>query len=62
MRVQVAYYRRPDEPQYMEQLLTDKQDQVKPSVKWATSQGYVVRVAEIDLSTPPDFAKTLNRL
>lgn len=58
--MRIAWCRKPDEPASKEQLLTECEDRIPAAVKWAEAQGYVVRIAEIDLTVPPDFRATIN--
>jgi hypothetical protein len=59
-QVRVLYCRRPDEPAWAEQLLTDRPELLTDARAWAEARGYIVREATIDLSTPPDFARALD--
>lgn len=48
------------DPDYMEQLITEQEDQIPNASKWAIENGFDrLRIAHID-DTPPDFAKTIN--
>ena len=51
----VAYCRKPDEPEWDEIILTECEDRIPAATAWAEAQGYIVRVAEYDLSKPPAF-------
>jgi hypothetical protein len=47
-------------PDYEEQLITEQSDKIAEASKWAKANGFDrLRVAAIDLDTPPDFTKTL---
>ena len=54
-KVKVAFCRKQGAPDYTEELLTEVEERIPAASKWAESQGYIVRVAEIDLDTPPKF-------
>jgi len=48
---------------WQEQLITENSeyDRIAEASVWAEANGFDrLRVADIDLSTPPDFTKTLN--
>ena len=48
------------EPDYMEDLITEKEDRIEAAKAWAKKNGYDrFREANIDLSTKPNFTKTL---
>lgn len=56
------------EPNYMEEVLyeckgyVNKEELMTKGQEWASKNGYDrLRIAVIDLSTPPDFTKTINR-
>jgi len=49
------------EPEWTEQLLTNNPENFEKAKKWAEENGYIVREAIINLSTPPDFTKTINK-
>lgn len=53
--MQVIFIRKPNEPSYMEQFLTDDQSKIQEAIEWAEKGGYIYRIANIDLSTKPDF-------
>jgi len=47
---------------WQEQFLTDHPDRIEAAQEWAKANGFDrIRVAEIDLSTPPDFTKTIRK-
>lgn len=49
------------EPDWAEQLITEQENRIEEARKWAGENGFDrFRIAEIDLSTPPDWAKTVN--
>ncbi len=55
------------EPSYMEEILyqckgyTNKDELMKKGQEWAAANGYNrLRISVVDLSTPPDFTKTVN--
>ena len=46
---------------WQEQLITEQPERIAEASTWAEANGFDrLRVADIDLSTPPDFTKTLN--
>ena len=46
---------------WQEQLITEQEEHIEAASQWAKENGFDrLRVAEIDLSTPPDFSSTLN--
>lgn len=56
------------EPSYMEEILyqckgyTDKEELMNKGQQWAQKNGYDrLRISVIDLSTPPNFAGTVNK-
>jgi hypothetical protein len=56
------------QPDYMEEILyqckgyTNKDELIKKGEAWAAANGYNrLRVSVIDLSTPPNFANTVNK-
>jgi len=62
MKVRVLYGRKAGEEEWMEQMITEREDQIPAASEWAKANGFVhLRVAEIDLSKPPDFTKTIRR-
>lgn len=49
------------EPNYMEQIISIYPAEFTKAKKWATDNGFDrFRIAEIDLTTLPDFKKTLS--
>lgn len=59
--MRVAWCRKPTDPDWQETLLTDKPEQIEAAVKWAKSRGYIVRIAEWDDDSKPDFVATIRR-
>lgn len=59
MKVKVAWATKKGAPEWTEELLTEVEEDISAATKWAEENGYVVRVAEIDLDTPPEFAKNV---
>ena len=53
--IKIAFAHKVGEPDYTEILLTEVEERIPEATAWAKANGYVVRVAEIDLSTPPVF-------
>lgn len=58
--MKVLFGHKSDEPEYTEVLITEVEERIPDATKWAESNGYTVRVAEINLSKAPDFTKILN--
>ena len=49
-------------PDYMEQLITENSDLIEDAKKWCVKNGFDrIRVATIDLTEKPDFAKTIKK-
>lgn len=62
MKATVLYGCKIGQPDYMEEVITEHEDRIEAARKWAENNGYDrLRVATIDLGTPPDFKKTINR-
>ena len=60
MKVKLLYATKIGQPDYMEELLTDKEGQFEAAKNWAQQNGFDrFRVATCDLSTKPDFTKTI---
>lgn len=48
------------EPDYMEQVITNKAERIEDAKVWALNNGFhKMRVSTIDLSVRPDFAKPI---
>jgi len=46
---------------WQEELITEHEDQIEAASEWAKANGFDrLRVADIDLSEPPDFTGALN--
>lgn len=61
MTVKILWGTRVGDPNWMEEVLTENEERFEDAKKWALANGFDrFRVAELDLSTPPDFTKTLN--
>lgn len=46
---------------WQEQLVTEQEAQIEAASQWARAHGFDrLRVADIDLTTKPDFTATLN--
>jgi hypothetical protein len=56
--VKIAWATKIGAPDYTEKLLTEVEDRIPAATAWAKANGYTVRVADVDLSTPPDFTRT----
>ena len=49
------------DPDYAEQVITADEEQIAAASEWAIAQGFDrLRIAEIDLHTPPNFANTID--
>lgn len=47
---------------WQEQLITEDESKIEAASQWAGRNGFDrLRVAEIDMSSKPDFTKTINR-
>ena len=57
--MKVAFARKVGEPEYNEVLLTEAEDRIPAATKWAEENGYTVRIAEIDMNTPPKFGRNV---
>jgi hypothetical protein len=57
--MKVLFCTKKGQPAHTEQLLSDKPDQYEKAIIWAENNGYIVRIANIDLTKKPDFAKTI---
>ena len=48
------------DPDWAEQLITENEQDIPAASKWAKENGFDrLRIAKIDLSTPPNFAETV---
>ena len=57
--MRVLFGRKVGAPDYTEALITEVEERIPDATAWATANGYVVRVAEIDLSKPPVFGANI---
>ena len=55
--IKVLFGHKVDEPDYTEALITEVEERIPNATEWAEANGYVVRVAEIDLDERPDWTK-----
>lgn len=61
MIVKAVYATKIGDEDWQEQFLTDKPDRIEAAQEWARRNGFDrIRVAEIDLSKPPDWLATVN--
>lgn len=61
MKEKVLFATKIGDPNWKEDFITDKENEIEAATAWCKANGYDrIRVAVIDLSTPPDFTKTLN--
>jgi len=59
--VKVMYATPIGEPDEMEVVLTTEESRFTDAEEWAKVNGFDrIRIAEIDMSRPPDFAGTVN--
>ena len=62
MKTKVLFAVRVGQPDYMEELITDKVEHIERAKEWALKNGFDrLRIAVIDLDTPPDFTKTIGK-
>ena len=59
MVMKVAFAHKNNEPEYTEILLTEVEERIPAATEWAEANGYIVRIADVDLSTPPAFGKNV---
>lgn len=60
--VKVLYARKANEPEYMEELITENEDKFEAAKEWARGQGYTIfRVATIELDKTPNFGGTVTQ-
>jgi hypothetical protein len=57
--MKILFGHKAGEPEWTEELITEVEERIPAATKWAESQGYVVRVAEVDLSVPPQFGRNV---
>jgi hypothetical protein len=58
--MKVLFAVKENEPDYMEQLITEKEERFEGAKKWCKDNGFNrFRIAEIDMSKKPDFIKTI---
>lgn len=51
------------EPSYKEQIITENENRFEAARAWCKANGFDrIRIANIDLSTTPDFRETIIRL
>lgn len=56
-KIKVLFGRKIDEPDYTEALITEVEERIPEAEAWAADNGYVTRVAEIDIDEPPDLER-----
>lgn len=62
MKTKALFAVRVGQPDYMEELITDKAKLIEQAKEWALENGFDrLRIAVIDLDTPPDFTKTIGK-
>jgi len=60
MKTKALFAVKVGQPDYMEELITDKAEMIERAKEWALKNGFDrLRIAVIDLDTPPDFTKTI---
>ena len=60
---QVLWAHKIGDEDYVENIITETDDteHLKAAAVWAVANGFTrLRIQELDLTTPPDFTKTLN--
>jgi hypothetical protein len=58
--MKVLFAVKENEPDYMEQLITDKEERIEAAKNWCKENGFDrLRIAEIDMNEKPDFIKTI---
>ena len=61
-KYKVLYGHKDNEPEYMEDIITEHEDRFDTAKEWAMGQGYTsFRIAEIDPNTPPDFTGAITK-
>lgn len=59
--MKVLFAVRKGDADWQEQLITEQPDKIQAASEWAKKNGFDrLRIADIDLSTKPDFTKTIN--
>jgi len=59
--MKILYATEKNAPDWQEQLITGVEGRIPDAKKWALANGFDrLRVAEIDLTVKPDFAKAVN--
>jgi hypothetical protein len=62
MSTKILFGTKVGDPDYMEQLITEVEERIPAAKRWALANGFDrLRVADIDLSTAPDFTKTIQQ-
>lgn len=62
MKTKALFAVRVGQPDYMEDLITDKEELIEQAKEWALKNGFDrPRIAVINLDTPPDFTKTISK-
>lgn len=59
--MKILFGTRRENEDWQEELITEVEASIPAAKAWAEANGFDrLRIADIDNSTPPDFAKTLN--
>jgi hypothetical protein len=60
--VKVLFAVRIGNEDWQEELITEVEEQIGPAKAWAEANGFDrFRIADIDMSKPPDFAATVHK-
>ena len=58
--MQILFAVRIGEPDWAEVLITEQSDKIGQASEWALANGFDrLRVADVDLASPPDFTPTV---
>lgn len=61
MKVKTLWATKIGDEDWQEQLITESEKDIPAASEWAKQNGFDrLRIAVIDLSTPPNFGKTVN--
>lgn len=62
MKQQILFAVRIGNADWEEELITEDAQKIEAASQWAKANGFDrLRVATIDISTPPNFANTINK-
>jgi hypothetical protein len=57
--MQVLFCTKKGQPEWLEELLSDKPEHFEKAIIWAENNGYTVRVANINIMEKPNFVGTI---